>query len=67
MEILEKLMFLLIIGLIGALVFLPPVACENSAKQNEVEYRFSYLGGCSYKHPTTGLWVPRKNYRAVGD
>jgi len=43
------------------------IQCSASAEQNHVEYRWSVFAGCSYKHPATGLWVPKDNYRAVGD
>lgn len=43
------------------------ISCASSADQNDVEYKWGIMAGCSYKHPTSGLWVPKENYRAVGD
>ena len=42
-------------------------SCMSSAAQNELEYRWGIFAGCSYKHPDTGLWIPKDNYRAIGD
>lgn len=43
------------------------VSCAAGAEQIEVEHRYSFMGGCSYKHAETGIWVPRDNYRANAD
>lgn len=42
-------------------------SCFEGARQNEVEVRWGVFAGCSYFHPTSHLWVPAQNYRAVGD
>jgi len=52
---------------IGMTIWAASVSCGKSAAQNEVEYRWGAMSGCSFQHPETKLWVPAQNYRAVGD
>lgn len=59
---------ILILGLcVGGGIWIDSASCESSATQNSVEYRWGVMAGCSYKHPETGIWVPKENYRAIGD
>ena len=60
---------LILVGIAAALFNpLVKIGCEKSAIQNEVEFRYGFWSGCSYKHPVTGAWMPKDNYlRTVSD